>query len=286
MRALAQYVMRGRREALLVAVAAATVPMFFWLSAAVIGLVTLRKGVREGGLILLWALLPTIVAAYFGEIMPMAALLGVTAAAWVLRLTVSWPWALCSASVVGLMLGGGMITVGRGYVAGVEKLFAELMRDIAQQATVDAPVHALLKVPSAGDIAGMFGVVLAVAVVLGLILARWWQATLYNAGGFRQEFHALRLERRQVLGLLLVAFGFVALGEGFRFWVWMPLVPLMFAGIGLVHALLAQRGMGMWLGFFYAALLLFAPLKQFLVVLAAMDSWIDIRGWASRKPGA
>ncbi len=286
MRGLAEYVMRGRREALLVSVVATVVPMFFWLGAAVVGLVTLRKGPREGALVMLWALLPAAVAAWFGEIMPAATLLGLMLAAWVLRVTVSWPWALCSAASLGLLLGGGLITVGRGYLANVEQLFAELMKGIAGQATVDAPVHAMLKAPTAGDIAGMFGLILAVTVVLALIVARWWQAMLYNAGGFRTEFHALRLDRRQVLGLLLLAFGFAALGEGFRLWVWVPLVPLAFAGIGLVHALVAARGLGAWLGFFYAALLLFAPLKQFLVVLAAVDGWIDIRGWAARKPGA
>ena len=40
MRALAEFVMRGRREALLVAVTATMLPMFFWLGAAVIGLVS------------------------------------------------------------------------------------------------------------------------------------------------------------------------------------------------------------------------------------------------------
>lgn len=182
MRGLAEYVMRGRREALLVSVVATVVPMFFWLGAAVVGLVTLRKGPREGALVMLWALLPAAVAAWFGEIMPAATLLGLMLAAWVLRVTVSWPWALCSAASLGLLLGGGLITVGRGYLANVEQLFAELMKGIAGQATVDAPVHAMLKAPTAGDIAGMFGLILAVTVVLALIVARWWQAMLYNAG--------------------------------------------------------------------------------------------------------
>ena len=61
--------------------------------------------------------------------------------------------------------------------------------------------------------------------------------------------------------------------------------PLLFAGIALVHALAAARGRGGWLGLFYAALLVLAPLKQFIVVLAAMDSWLDIRGRWLKKPG-
>ena len=44
MRALAEYVMRGRREALLVSTIAVALPMFFWLGAAVVGLVLFEFG--------------------------------------------------------------------------------------------------------------------------------------------------------------------------------------------------------------------------------------------------
>jgi hypothetical protein len=286
MRGLAEFVMRGRREAVMVSVLAAALPMFFWLSAAVVGLVTLRRGVREGFVVMLWALLPAALAAYFGEIMPAAALVGIAAVAWVLRLTVSWPWAMCVAAVLGLVFGGALLTLGRGYLGQVEKLFAELVAGIGQQAAQqggDAVVT--LSAPGASEIAGMFGLILSATLVICLIIARWWQAALYNPGGFRAEFHALRLERGQVLGLLLAAFGLGALGEGYRLWVWMPLVPLLFAGIGLVHALVAARGRGGWLGLFYAALLVLAPLKQVVVVLAAADGFIDIRGRWLKKPG-
>lgn len=286
MRALAEYVMRGRREALLVSTMSVALPMFFWLGAAVVALVTLRKGVREGAYVMLWALLPAAVVAYFGEIMPVAALLGITATAWVLRLTVSWPWALCTAALLGLVLGGSLLTVGRGYLAQVEKLFSELVAGIGRQAAENGAEAAVaLTAPGASDIAGMFGLILGVTLVICLIIARWWQAALYNPGGFRVEFHALRLDRVQVMALLLMAFGLGALGEGFRLWAWMPFVPLLFAGIALVHALAAARGRGGWLGLFYAALLVLAPLKQFIVVLAAMDSWLDIRGRWLKKPG-
>jgi hypothetical protein len=286
MRTLAEYVMRGRREAVMVSLLGAALPMFFWLSAAVVGLVTLRKGAREGLLVMLWALLPALVAAYFGEIMPASALLGIAVVAWVLRLTVSWPWALCTASVLGLVLGGALLTVGRGYLEQVEKLFAELVAGIGQQAAQQGGDAAVtISPPGATDIAGMFGLILSVTLVVCLIIARWWQAALYNPGGFRAEFHALRLDRPQVLGLLLLAFGLGSLGEGYRLWAWVPLVPLLFAGIGLVHALVAARGRGGMLGFFYAALLVLAPLKQFVVVLAAVDGLVDIRGRWLKKPG-
>ena len=48
MHGLANFVMRGRWQALLVTVAGAGSLMFCWISAAVVALVTLRKGAGAG----------------------------------------------------------------------------------------------------------------------------------------------------------------------------------------------------------------------------------------------
>ncbi len=45
--------------------------------------------------------------------------------------------------------------------------------------------------PDAAQIAGMLGAGTAIGSVLCLLLARYWQAALYNPGGFGQEFRAL-----------------------------------------------------------------------------------------------
>ncbi len=60
MRALAQYVMRGRMQAVIVAAVATGSVLFAWLGAAVVALVTLRKGTNQGLYVLFWALLPSI----------------------------------------------------------------------------------------------------------------------------------------------------------------------------------------------------------------------------------
>jgi hypothetical protein len=55
MRALAELVMKGRKQAAFVAVIAALLPLLYWVSAAVIALVTLRKGPQDGAGVLVWA---------------------------------------------------------------------------------------------------------------------------------------------------------------------------------------------------------------------------------------
>ncbi len=58
MKALAQFVMRGRFQARLVAVVGAGSTPFCWISASVIALITLRRGVPQGFSLLAWAVMP------------------------------------------------------------------------------------------------------------------------------------------------------------------------------------------------------------------------------------
>ncbi len=53
------------------------------------------------------------------------------------------------------------------------------------------------------QIAGMMGAGTAMSAVLCLLLARYWQAALYNPGGFGEEFQALALPGVDALVLAL-----------------------------------------------------------------------------------
>ena len=63
MRGLAEFIMRGRWQALAVAVLGSGSLLFGWISAAAIALVTLRKGTASGGWLVLWAMLPAAIVA-------------------------------------------------------------------------------------------------------------------------------------------------------------------------------------------------------------------------------
>ena len=77
LKGLAAFAMRGRMPALLLTVAGAGSLLFCWISAAVVALVTLRKGAGEGAWLLLWALLPAGALLYvLGDSGPLTLLLG------------------------------------------------------------------------------------------------------------------------------------------------------------------------------------------------------------------
>ena len=91
MRALAEYIMRGRMQATLVVVGSAAMPLLFWLSAAAGSLVLLRRGASDAIGILAWALLPAIAWWYFGEPRTALVLVGalVLLHAWIGHVTVN-----------------------------------------------------------------------------------------------------------------------------------------------------------------------------------------------------
>jgi len=77
-------------------------------------------------------------------------------------------------------------------------------------------------------------------------------------------------------------------GPAMQIWAQTVMLPLLVAGIGLVHALVARRRVGGMLGLLYAALLLAPPVKYVVMGLAAVDAVANLRrllGVAPPPPG-
>ena len=112
MRGLAEFIMRGRWQALAVAVVGAGSLLFGWLSAAAIALVTLRKGVIDGSWLVLWALLPALLAAWMsGDVGSIVLLAGTFALAATLRVTVSLAMAILASVGLGLIGGAALLLI-------------------------------------------------------------------------------------------------------------------------------------------------------------------------------
>ena len=278
MKGLAEFVMRGRFQALLVTVVGSGSLMFCWISAAVVALVILRKGVGAGAWLLFWGLLPAGTLAYVvGDGGPLALLLGTALLALVLRVTVSLPTTVLASVAVGGVTGLAIMAFGGAYLDQVVTYFGEFLATLEQQLSQNDQQVVLAR-PDATQIAGMMGVGSAMTAVLCLLLARYWQSALYNPGGFADEFKALHYPPAVALMLALLAMGLASLGLGFRTWAMICLIPLSVAGLALVHARAQWRGQGRgWLTGFYVAWLLFDPVKLLVMFAAIADSWFDFR---------
>jgi len=275
---LAEFVMRGRFQALLVTVVGAGSLLFCWISAAALALVTLRKGPAAGAWLLLWAVLPAGTLLYvYGDSGPLALLLGTMVLALVLRASVSLPLAILACVPVGAVTGVALLALGGQYLEQIATYFGEFLATLEQQLNEGGEQVELVR-PGTFQIAGMLGAGTAMTAVVCLLLARYWQAALYNPGGFGEEFRALYYPPAVSAVLLLAGLGLGAMGLEYRTWAMLCLVPLTFAGLALVHARAAHRGQGRgWLAGFYLIWVIFDPVKLLVVGAAVLDSWMRFR---------
>ena len=148
------------------------------------------------------------------------------------------------------------------------------MEERARLATLIAPI-----------LTGLIAALLQAISVLSLILGRYWQAVLYNPGGFGREFRAIRIPLGPAMLLLACMLVGPSFGPQLAMLTPMCSVPLAFAGLALIHGLVAQGRLArFWLVGVYITMLPFMQLiYPLLVVLAIVDSLIDFRGRLAPK---
>jgi len=288
MRAIAEFIMRGRMQATLVVAGCAALPLLYWLGAAAGSLVLLRRGLKDALGVLALGILPALIWwLYSDDPRALMVLLGSSGLALVLRASESWNRVLLVSIAMGSVFS---VVLGAAYRPQIEMLSQELVKilplalgDLYQQLSVEE--RARLAALIAPVLTGLIAALLQIVSVLSLIVGRYWQALLYNPGGFGREFRAIRIP----LGPAMLLLACMLLGPNFgpQLAMLTPLcsVPLVFAGLALIHGLVAEKRLAkFWLVGLYVTLLLFMQLiYPLLVVLAIVDSLIDFRGRLAPK---
>lgn len=307
MRALARFIMGGRLRAMLVAATSAVLAVlampytapFSYLGGAAIALVALRVGVWEAALVLVGAAAGTAVFSYLvlGQAAPLVvAALFLWVPVWLLagllRYTVSLARTVQAAALMNALGVVGVYVIYGDPTAWWRHSLAPLLGPALKQngahGNAGQVLSEIARLATGGVAAGF-----ELALLACLLLARWWQAVLYNPGGFQREFHGLRMDRAS--GWIAVAVvaaavagkdtvpGTVAVQIGLVLLVMYGLV-----GLALVHSVVAIRRANVaWLVGLYAALIFLWPMMTVLVVVLAsaglLDVWLDIRRRVSAR---
>ena len=275
MRALAEFIMRGRVQACLVALVGVVVPL---VGPAAIGLVTLRKGNAEGVLVTLWASLPFVVSYFAGQSSPFVAVMSILAlvnillVANVLRVTASWGLTLVSNVGVAVVLATIAGLVFQNDLTVLMLDLTEIVTNASQQLEQD------FVLPPPSGVLAWVAWMTAFSALVGLVVARWWQALLFNPGGFQHEFQGIRLEPKVALGCcILIILGFTVLSD-FQFWLQLASIPLIVCGLSLLHfTVKARKAGGHWLVLIYLGVFLGPVMSGLLVALGAIDSVLNLR---------
>lgn len=273
MRALAEFIMSGRWQAAVIAIIGIPV-----LSPAAVGLVTLRRGAFDGTWVLAALLFPTMLWLFMGIVwwaFWLSSVLGsllIFVAAMVLRLYRSWSLVLVSVATLA-SLGAYLIVWGVDLRADMMNMAEYMEMSEIDRVDFEKSIDTLLERNIVAPlIAGSVGL----GATFSLLVARFWQAQLYNPGGFRDEFHSLRMDPRLVAFTAVVAAGLMLLpnaGGG----IIIVMLPLFFGGLGFVHWWAARRKMN-WLPWaLYLSMLLSFWISTTVVTIGILDSIFNLR---------
>jgi len=123
---------------------------------------------------------------------------------------------------------------------------------------------------------------LGFAVLICLMLGRWWQSLLVKPGALRTEFYALRLNGGLSLaGLVIIGLAVFNLGILSKIalqWSLITTVVFFFVGLAVLHATLANMHVAKgWLIAVYVLVSLLPQALLMVVMTGLLDPWLDLR---------
>jgi len=274
--------------ATVLAILALPLPPLSILSAAVVALVTLRRGMREGLLILGLSgfACAALALLLFSHALPVVGFvllmwLPVWLLGGLLRVNRSLGATLAAALLFGLLALGGQYLQSQDPVDAWRELLQPFIASVVDAQLIDAGISQQLLETMAGWMPGSIAAGFVLQSMAALITARWWQSVLYNPGGFREEFQQLRLPSALAwITLLVLVMNWFTQEVGLPTYLTMLLlVGWLLQGLSLVHALRRRLGASLaWLVALYVLMLFAMPYVVGALALAGFaDSWIDFR---------
>lgn len=301
MRALARAIMRGRLQAILSVTVLALLSLLLaplsLLSGAAVGLATLRHGSREGLLVIAGSTLASALFSQFvfGDFVPaliftLALWLPIWALAAVLGYTRSMGMALQSGLLLTLLGLGVLYMLLEDPVQQWSNWLREPLQVLLEGSTTitDQAEYERLLASLSEWMTAVLAAAFFLQLAVTLFIARWWQALLYNPGGFGEEFREMRYDQR---------LAFIA--APVLIWVVVTDPPQLVAAIatlliagyfllglsvahGLIKRLNASPG---WLFGIYMLLIVAMPYAMAaLAVTGYTDAWMNFRKQVAKAP--
>ena len=273
---LASFIMRGRVQASAVAALGNALPL---ITPATIGLVALRKGFIEGGLICLWGLLPVFLTYFYSDsnqffvLLTACNFLNVLLVCGILRYRGDWEMTLVSLVIISIILMGSLLLIFQQDFEVLVQRLIEVFEEASRQTNIES-----LKIEKS-SIAVFTTWTIILNTFLGVVIARWWQSTIFKPGGFKEEFQGIRLNRR----LLILIFSILVLSSAifnqYSNWAYLSIFPLVVGGLSLFHWLINEKNLGkVPIIFTYVFMVLFTPfVVLILALLGTVDCFYNVR---------
>ena len=273
---LASFIMRGRVHASAVAALGNALPL---ITPATIGLVALRKGFSEGGLICLWGLLPVFLTYFYSDsnqffvLLTACNFLNVLLVCGILRYRGDWEMTLVSLVIISVILMGSLLLIFQQDFEVLVQRLIEVFEEASRQTNIES-----LKIKKS-SIAVFTTWTIVLNTFLGVTIARWWQSIIFNPGGFKKEFQGIRLNRKLLILIFSILILSSAIFNQYSNWAYLSIFPLVVGGLSLFHWLINEKNLGkVPIIFTYVFMVLFTPyVILILALLGTVDCFYNVR---------
>lgn len=288
---MAGFIMAGRIQAAIFVIVSTLVslmlPPMIVFSSAAIAHITLRKGWQQG---IIYSLIATATLMVISGLLQQDVSRGLLAGlvtwfpilfiASVLAISNSWSKTLqliLLIAVVGVLLFHFMYPDAATFWVQLLEPLKPLLKQSYQFS--DAEIDESVMIASQW-MTGTFAATFALLTIISLMIARNWQAMLFNPGGFGEEFRQIRIGKPASIGLLAgIALAVFTNNQMITELIMVAIAIFMFQGLSVAHGLVKLRGMRVgWLIALYA--LMFILLIQMIALLATfglIDNYVDFR---------
>jgi hypothetical protein len=295
---LADYIMRGRTQAIIVASTLALLSLKFppisVLSSASVALVTLRYGALEGLYILLGAGIAAALLGFFAidnyQFALFYALL-LWLPVWVISIILREGRRLSLAVEIAVFIGILGVAGFYLYEPDPAAMWAGLLEQMIQQTQAPIKDTKVWIDNFAHYMTGLFAAGTVFSLLFGLFLGRWWQSLLFNPGGFKEEYLALGAgPKLATASLAILAAAFFTTGMLSEIaWNMTILLFTLYTVIGtsVLHVVFSQTKMSRFaVPMFYATLILVPQVLPPVAIVGLIDAWLNIRKKNSNQSDA
>lgn len=259
------------------------------VSSATVALVTLRRGGYEGILVLLSASLASAILGFFA-LGNFQFSLGYTLILWlpvwilsvVLREGRHLSLAFEIASVLGVLFVAGFYLRVENPAMFWQELLNIMLQPMLKVSEIPVEQIEQTVVMLAKYMTGILATGSVTGLLLGLLLARWWQANLYNPGGFAIEYLSLRMPQRfTIMTLVILLIASVSTGV-FSELAWnIGIILFMlyaFIGTAIAHTLIATfKAKRFLLPLFYISVFVVPQIVLPVAIIGISDTWLNLR---------
>jgi hypothetical protein len=290
MRAFGSYILLGRFQAviaisLLTVVSLIIPPLSYLLSGVPAGLLVLRKGPAYAMQILLICCLLVVLLFALAGTNPQVAIgfaLGIWAPVYfccsVLRQTQSQGWLVFAAGTIAT----AYVLIVHWYIADVPAWWLQWMELLIDNAFPDGGGEQYQKVlaQAAPAMNAVMAGGIATSLIVTTFISRWWQSVLFNPGGFRTEFYALKVPSAVIIlsltGIILLFISGEPQGSAGLDILVVVIFLYLFQGLASVHRIVAEKSMPLvWLVLMYILLIFMPQAILFVACLGLVDSWMN-----------